>query len=279
MHFSKIILYSFLLFFSFLYQLRAEVPLSVSFGGGGRAGVSHISLFSNPASAGFIRRNRIFYSYSQTRAPQKGKNITLGIYDATNPRIKGGISYTTESRPQIFEGEEKFYNRRIIRALLAKRLFNNLFGGVGVSYVMDRSTAEEEKLLYTKLGLFYPLLPNIHTGLTLDNLFGQKEEVRNIGLGIRSAIGLLTMYTDISWPLKQLPERERNYSWSIATEVIVFAQLKLRRAWFQDIYKQTRGTSMGFSWEGPRANIEYASKEIKGNLTQKEHIVGINVEI
>ena len=267
--------------FAFPEALRGEVPRQVSFGGAGRAGVSRIALFSNPASAAFVLQNRIFYSYSQTRAPNKGKNITLGMYDITNPRFKGGLSYTTEHRPQSFRDSAKIYNRRIIRALGASRVVGNLFAGLSVHYVMDRTSEDESRLFYTNIGAFYPILRDVHLGLTFDNIFGQREEGRILGLGLRTSLGVLSLLADVAWPLSKIEmgETGERYGWSIATEVAVFSQLKLRKSWFWDVYRQTRGEAMGFSWEGPRADIEYATRETRGNPTQKDHILGINIEI
>lgn len=259
---------------------EGEVPRQVSFGGAGRAGVSRIALFSNPASAALVRKNRVFYSYSQTRVPSKGKDITLGIYDATNPEIKGGLAYTTEERPQLFRSREKLYDRRIIRVLAARRVLGNLFAGLGVNYVMNRSLEDESKLFYANVGLFYPLFKDLHAGLTLDNVFGQRDEARSFGLGVRTSVGSVSVFGDLTWFLSKVEtETEKRYSWSIAAEVTLFAQFKFRKSWFQDVYRQTRGEAMGFSWEGPRADIEYATREIQGNPGQKDHILGINVEI
>jgi len=274
----------------FFFFISSVVPISVlanspvrdGFAGAGRSGIPREALFSNPAALSALETSWAFAYYTKSRMSDLdsgGRNLHLGVYDGQNELFKAGLSYSRESRAKSVATGITYIDQTELRVGGGRMLAKNISGGATVKYRTRRMGAEETKKIDGDAGILFPLFQDMFAGITYENIaFIDPENPTSINVGLKyslmQSIGLLADATRIT-----AGDFRGENAWALGVEFSMVSDFFFRAGLFKNTATQTRGKSFGISWVGPRASFDYAIKMAKDFPRERDHVLGISVQL
>lgn len=257
-------------------------PRVAGLSGAGRAGIAQEALFTNPAAVAALSKNAVFYSFLNAKNHEKtnlkpGKSHVLGAYDAMSSSLfKGGVAYVSEFGHRVLSRKGPIYqDRKGFMGAFAAPFSRSFLVGFNVKAMQQDGGKAYHT--YGDFGLIYFLLPTIPVGFVVSN-FGDKEgeDPRSIAGGIQFDLaGPLSLYFDYGRFLSI--EGVGNTFSALALELTFYRDFVLRGGWLRNELISERGSSLGFSWNGPRTAFEYALKKTVRVVPEFNHSFGIRV--
>ncbi len=260
----------------------ADSPIAQGLAGASRSGIPTEALFTNPASAWLLDKSYSFFQYTKpsiVETKEGGRSLSSGVYDGENPNAKGALGYLRSSRVRIGSNGRFYEDRTEFRVVAARPISGEILGGISARYVMHRQAGVETKYFQGDAGVIFPLFADMRAGVTFENILEKPgDRPATLGAGLRYNVGAgITLLADGArfqrGPLKG------NKEWAIATELPVGGDFTFRGGRFFDGNTRQKGWSAGVSWMGPRASIDYAIRTTKGIPHERDHIVGISIQL
>lgn len=278
----NILLSTIALFLSSISLATADSPIAQGLAGASRSGIPTEAAFTNPAAAWLLDKSYSFFQYTKpsiVETKEGGRSLSSGVYDGENTNVKGAVAYTRSSRTRVGASGRYYEDKTEFRATAARPISGSVLGGINVRYVTNRTVGPEEKYVQGDAGIIFPLFTDMRGGITYENVVDKPgDRPATLGAGLRYNVGSdLRLLADGAQLMRGAFKGKRE--WSIAAEATVGTDFMLRAGRFQDAQSRYKGWSVGASWVGPRASIDYAMRTTKGAPHERDHIFAILVQL
>ncbi len=270
------------LFLCSISLATADSPVVQGLAGAGRSGIPTEAVFSNPAAVWLLDKSYSFFHYTKpsiVESKEGGRALSSGVYDGENANVKGGVAYTRSARQRVTAGGRAYEDFSEIRLTSGMPISGQVLGGINVRYVTSRNTGTQQKFFQGDLGIIFPVFTDMRAGLTYENVLdkpGDKPGV--IGAGLRYGFSKDMAAIAEMGQMVRGPNKGKK-GWSIAAEVSAVPDFVVRAGRFLDANNRYKGWSVGASWQGPRASIDYAMRTTKGSPHERDHVFGITIQL
>lgn len=270
--------------FLFPYQslATADSPILQGFAGAGRSGIATESLQGNPAGVWLLQASSAFFYYTKPDVPEVeggGRAYSVGLYDGENPTLKGGLGFVRNSRVRVQGGVPVYEDRSEFRFSAARPVSGDVVAGINGRYVTLRSGQDETKFFQGDAGVMFPLFQDVRAGVTYENAFEKAGDTPpTLGAGVNYAFSKgMQVLADGARIMRG--NRKGEKSWALGTELNLFGDFYGRAGRFWDAFTDQKGWTVGASWLGPRASLDYALRTTQGRPHERDHVFGIRIQM
>jgi hypothetical protein len=230
----------------------------------GGAGVGSLLLnegpILNPSSLVFIGNSSLYYqkdrdeldekSSDRARSYNEAKSESIVITDTSTP-LKGGISYSYQN--------ENSGKRKRLTGSIASNVGKRSSFGIGLRYNEENSFLMRKTYNQIVLGITHIAKEGINFGFVVVDPMQSNEEYFKYTAGIQYTLhDTIDLLLDAGSGDTQNSEKESFTK--VAVQLRTFKRFFLRYGRFHDRLYNEKGSSIGFSWVGPKFSVDFAQK-------------------
>lgn len=259
-----------------------DSPVVQGLSGAVRAGVPREALFSNPASITSIGNTYGFFHYELPKIADynaSGRAYSVGLYDGGDANWKGGFGYSRTARARIFQGHQGYIDRSEFRFTSGHEIIKGVTGGFSGRMIKNYNASDSGSFFEGDLGILFPLFQDLRGGLTFENILNREDETpQTVGVGAAYSLGYgIQLLADGYRLMSGTKSGERG--WALAGELGLTGDFLARAGLFEEAYRGLKGYSLGATWMGPRMQFDYAYKITGKGPKEREHILGLTVQM